>query len=539
MNTSSIPLLIVEDSPMYAEILLQLLPSLGDEFKFEVKWVDSAEKALVELDQHPFDLALLDYKLPGADGLSLVSHIQLMPEARRPAVIMLTGIGREEVAVEAMKMGAKDFLSKDHLDIPSLLRAINGALERRRAENALAEERALLRALMDNAPDHIYFKDPDSRFTHVSASHAHDLGLSRPEQAIGKTDADFFSASFARDTTEDERRILETGKPVIGKEERVVYPDGKISWVSATKVPLRDRQGRLIGLVGVSRDITESKLLAEELARTAGELALKNNQMQTDLDMAREIQEAFLPQHYPSFPAGTKPEQSALRFHHRYRPAVAIGGDFFDVLPISDTEAGVLICDVMGHGVRAALVTAILRALIEQFKPVAGDPGQFLTSLNNGLFTLLKQTKMPMFASAFYLVADIGRAQLRCVSAGHPLPCRIRRPHNETEPIECSKASMGPALGVFEGSRYLTTDQPLTDGDLILLYTDGLFEVENPENQHYGQERLFGAFAKFAKFPPSELLDRLLGDIVHFAGTNVFSDDLCVVAVETVRLQAK
>lgn len=539
MNTPPVPLLIVEDSPMYAEILHQLLASLGTEFQFNVKWVNSAEKALIELKQTAYELAFVDYKLPGADGLSLLGHIQLIPEANRPAVIMLTGISREEVAVAAMKMGAKDFLSKDHLDIPSLLRAISGALERRRTENALAEERALLRALMDNAPDHIYFKDPQSRFTHINASHARDLGLAHPEDAIGKTDADFFPSVFAHETSADERSILATGKPVIGKEERVVYPDGKIRWVSATKVPLRDRQGRLIGLVGVSRDITEGKALEAKLAHAADELSLKNNQMQADLNLAREIQEAFLPQKYPTFPGGTIPEQSALRFQHRYRPAVAIGGDFFDVLPVSNTEAGVLICDVMGHGVRAALVTAILRALIEQFRPLAGDPGQFLTAINNGLFAILKHTKMPMFASAFYLVADIGRGQLRCASAGHPLPCHIRRARTEIDPIECSKASMGSALGVFEGSRYITTEQPLGTGDLIILYTDGLFEVEGSEGKHYGQERLFGAFARFAKLPASELLDHLLGDVVRFAGKNVFSDDLCVVAIEAVRLETK
>ncbi len=539
MNTTPIPMLIVEDSPLYAEILLQLLPSLGSDLKFDVKWVDSAEKAITELDHSNFELALLDYKLPGADGLSLLTHIQLMAEARRPAVIMLTGIGREEIAVEAMKAGAKDYLSKDHLDIPSLLRALTGALERKHNEDALAEERALLRALMDNTPDHIYFKDPNSRFTHINASHACALGLARPEDAIGKTDIDFFSSDFAHETSDDEHRILETGKTIIGKEERVVYSDGKALWVSATKVPLRDRQGKLIGTVGISRDITENKLLEEELSRTAGELALKNNQMQADLELAREIQETFLPQTYPTFPDGTKPEQSALRFYHRYRPAVAIGGDFFDVFAISSTEAGILVCDVMGHGVRAALVTAIIRTLIEQFKPIAAEPGPFLTAINNGLVSILKHTKMPVFASALYLIADIGRAQLRCVSAGHPLPCRLRRAHADVEPITCSKASMGPALGVFEGSHYTATEFPLATGDLILIYTDGLFEVEGRDGNHYGQERLVSAFTKFAKFPPSELLDHLLSDIVHFAGKSEFSDDLCVVAVEAARVQAK
>jgi len=537
MNASSTPLLIVEDSPVYAEILLQLLPSLGAGLQFNVKWVDSAEKALAELDRTSYELVLLDYKLPGADGLSLLTHIQLMPEARRPAVVMLTGIGREEVAVEAMKAGAKDYLAKDHLDVPSLLRAITGALERKRTEDALAEERALLRALMDNAPDHIYFKDTELRFTRVNASHARDLGLEHPEDVIGKTDADFFPPDLARQMQADEKQILQTGQALIGKEQKVVYPDGKTLWISATEVPLRDRQGKIIGLIGINRDITRSKHLEEELARTAGELALKNSQMQADLEMAREIQESFLPLSYPTFPPDAPPEQSALRFCHRYRPTVAVGGDFFDIFTLSDHEAGVLICDVMGHGVRAALVTAILRALIEQHKPLAADAGAFLTALNNGLVATLKQTRLPMFASAFYVVADAGRGRLRYVSAGHHAPCLIQPTRQQTLLLPCPKTAIGPALGVFENAHYTVTEYPLTTGDVVLLFTDGLFEVAGRDGHLYGQDRLMADIRQHIHLPPSELLDRLLADLEQFAGGTEFNDDLCVVAVEATQVQ--
>jgi sigma-B regulation protein RsbU (phosphoserine phosphatase) len=537
MDTAPHRLLIVEDSPVYAEILLQLLPSLGAGLNFVPIWVDSAEKAITELDHNTFELAFLDYKLPGADGLSLLAHIQLMPHARRPAVIMLTGIGREEVAVEAMKIGAKDYLSKDHLDVPSLLRAITGAIERKQTEDALAKERALLRSLMDSAPDYIYFKDTGSRYTHINASHARDLHLTRPEDAIGKTDADFFPPAIAREIAADEQQILQTGQPMIAKEQQITYPSGKTLWLSATKVPFHDRQGNIAGLLGISRDITVRKQLEEELARTAGELAFKNTQMQADLEMAREIQEAFLPLQYPVFPANASPDQSALRFHHRYRPAVAVGGDFFDVLALSDHEAGVLVCDVMGHGVRAALVTAIIRALIEQFKPLAHNPGPFLTAINTGLVAILKQTKMPTFASAFYLVADTGRAQLRYASAGHHAPCRIRRANAAVKPLPCPPAATGPALGVFEHSTYAAAEDTLAAGDTFLLFTDGLFEVRGRDGTYYGQERLVENIARHTRLPVPDLLDELLREVEQFAGSPELNDDLCIVAVETARLQ--
>src|SRR5207248_865042 len=145
------------------------------------------------------------------------------------------------------------------------------------------------------------------------------------------------------------------------------------------------------------------KQAEEQLATYNEELREKNSQLEDDLDMASEIQQAFLPHQFPAFPRGVALEQSALQFHSRYLPTGAVGGDFFHVLPLSETQAGVFICDVMGHGVRAALVTAIQRALIEELMDVAHDPGEFLTRINHALLSILRRTRTPMFASAFYL----------------------------------------------------------------------------------------------------------------------------------------
>ncbi|HYR58785.1 MAG TPA: response regulator, partial [Chthoniobacteraceae bacterium] len=123
----------------------------------------------------------------------------------------------------------------------------------------------------------------------------------------------------------------------------------------------------------------------EQLEQQAEQLREKNAQMAAELDMARELQSAFLPRQYPVFPADASPERSALQFCHRYFTSTELGGDFFDVLALSDTQAGVLICDVMGHGVRAALVTAIVRGLVEELRDQAADPGAFTTGMNRSL----------------------------------------------------------------------------------------------------------------------------------------------------------
>ena len=145
---------------------------------------------------------------------------------------------------------------------------------------------------------------------------------------------------------------------------------GRQYWLLTTRVPLRNPEGRILGLVGISRDITRRKQAEEEAARYARLLREKNAQMEADLNLAREVQVAFLPQRYPTFPRDVAPEQSALRFVHRYLPTGLLGGDFFDVRPLSETSVGVLICDVMGHGVRAALEMAILRALVEELAAI-------------------------------------------------------------------------------------------------------------------------------------------------------------------------
>jgi PAS domain S-box-containing protein len=137
--------------------------------------------------------------------------------------------------------------------------------EREQAAKALAGERDLLQALMDNMPDTIYFKDTASRFTRINKAQAHALGVSDPEDAVGRTDFDFFVEEHAQAAYEDEQKILETGKALIAKEEKIQRANGAFRWVSATKVPIRDAEGHITGIVGLSRDITERKQAEESL----------------------------------------------------------------------------------------------------------------------------------------------------------------------------------------------------------------------------------------------------------------------------------
>ena len=142
----------------------------------------------------------------------------------------------------------------------------NDELERRVQERTkeLAHEQLLLRMLMDNIPDTIYFKDSQSRFIRINRAQARVLGVPSPEQAIGKSDADFFTAEHAQAALADEQQILKSGQGLISKTERIRHADGHFGWVTATKVPVRDTGDTVVGLVGISRDVTE-RMMADHL----------------------------------------------------------------------------------------------------------------------------------------------------------------------------------------------------------------------------------------------------------------------------------
>jgi sigma-B regulation protein RsbU (phosphoserine phosphatase) len=291
--------------------------------------------------------------------------------------------------------------------------------------------------------------------------------------------------------------------------------------------------GRL--LVRALRYAVERSIIAEQLARYAEELRLKNAQMEADIQMAREIQEVFLPQQYPAFPPSAAPEESTLLFYHRYQPTAAVGGDFFTVLPISDSAAGVFICDVMGHGLRAALITAVLRGLAEELKPAAADAGLFLTEINRGLHTILRRTDQVMMATAFYLLVDSADGEVRFASAGHPSPLHLRRKAGKIQSLEDHDPRHGPALGLFEKSVYPTCRCVAAEEDLLLLFTDGLYEVADPDGNEFGRPRLVTEVARRMALPAPRLFDELIAEVRQFAAGSVFDDDVCLVGVELAR----
>ncbi len=409
------------------------------------------------------------------------------------------------------------------------------------AEEKLRNSETLYHSLVENLPQNIFRKDLNERFTFANTRFCQTLG--RPlEEILGKTDFDFFPAELAEKYQRDDHIIIETGKMFEATEENQP-PGGEKIYVAVVKTPLYSASGEIIGLQGIFWDITEKKRAEEkvrqttlQLAQSREELRAKNQEMEEDLRMARDIQEAMIPSAYPCFPKGAAPELSALRFHHVYIPTGTVGGDFFNILRLSDTRVGLFICDVMGHGVRSALVTAIMRALVEELTRFAAEPGQLLTHINRDLRAILNQNGSPLYTTAFYLVADLETREIRYANAGHPKPIVLRGSTGKAEFLRSGDGKSNPALGLFPDAAYQTSAGEIAEGDLVALFTDGAYDVDT-EDAELSPEWLRDQLQARRGEPPKRMFEEILKALRRLNGPGEFADDVCLVAMEVVRVE--
>ncbi len=417
---------------------------------------------------------------------------------------------------------------------------VDDITQRRVAEQELRNSESLYHSLVETMAQNVFRKDLAGRFTFANQQYCRHNHC-KLEDILGKTDFDLFPKELAEKYQADDQRVMATGQVCETVEEHQPRGQDKLV-VQVVKSPLYAPDGTINGLQGIFWDITAQKRAEEQikqaniaLATSREELSRKNRQLEDDLKMAREIQVALLPQQYPAVPRGAPAEASAFQFTHRYLPSGTVGGDFFSVTPISDLEVAVFICDVAGHGVRSALITAMIRALVEELRPQAHNPGLFMTKLNAELFALLKHAGSPVITTAFYLVANSATAEMQYSNAGHPKPLLLRRSEGLVQPLPTKSKNRQPALGLFETPTYETSELKLTPGDLVMLFTDGLFEVHSEQEELFTQERLTAIVAKQLQLPASPLFDAVLDEVRTFAAEGQFEDDVCLVGMEYTR----
>lgn len=290
------------------------------------------------------------------------------------------------------------------------------------------------------------------------------------------------------------------------------------------------------GVTPLQKDL--QKWLHRLLQDLQDEYASQTDEMQRDLSLARDFQLAYIDRVYPRVPAVHVEGRLRLEFYHRYEPALALGGDFYNILTLGQDCAGVFVSDVMGHGTRSALITAIIRTLIDDLEPQGRNARHFLTEMNRLFCGLLKSVPNPLFASAFYFVADTTARVATYSSAGHPAPFHVRRSVGRVLRMEVPMPR-GAALGMIPDEKYTGGYCRLIDGDLFLFFTDGVYEANNTHGEEFGIARMEEVLRKLMYKTAQEIVDGLMDAIANFVSYEPIMDDICIVAVEVTTKGAR
>jgi serine phosphatase RsbU (regulator of sigma subunit) len=308
-------------------------------------------------------------------------------------------------------------------------------------------------------------------------------------------------------------------------------------WVMRNAL-VRSPQSRLADIAEQHRAVDSERLIEQLDEWLAGyekefhdEVNLRTAKMRHDLDLARDFQRAILERPYPRVPDVYVKGRLRLEFCHSYHPASALGGDFFNIIKLGRSTAGIFVADVMGHGTRSALITSMLRTLIGDLMGLGRNAPHFLSEMNKQFHGILLSVPNPLFASAFYFVADTTARVATYSSAGHPPPYHIRRHVGHVSRLTVPPPR-GAALGAIADEEYSGGHCRLVKDDVFIFYTDGVYEAFNSAREEFGVHRMEKALKKHMYGSLQDIVDGLLRAVLEFAGDEPMADDVCIVGME-------
>ena len=384
---------LVDDDEDYYIITRDLLSEISS-FSFQITWINTFEKALERLEGAAFDVFVFDYWLGPKNGLDLLRAV-IAKNIRIP-VIMLTGHGDREIDMEAMKVGAADYLVKGKIDATTLERSIRYAIE--------------------------HFK-----------------------------------------TLEELR---------------------------------------------TSRDSHRTTSLQLEKA-----LASINEELET----ARRVQKSLLPRDVETLPG--------IEFSAVYLPTGFIGGDMYDVVQIDDTHVAFLVIDVCGHGVPAALISAMAKVSFARYLLKNTSPMAVFSQVNAELCSFMPEGR---YITGFLAVLDVQKKELAFSRAGHPPAARANILSGTVDYLSTG----APLIGAFPDSEFEEASARVEKGDVIVFYTDGLMESINAENERYPMLEMEKIILGAGKKSAEAIGKAIITSLHKFTGKVAQSDDITVLVVK-------
>ncbi|TDI85553.1 MAG: response regulator [Caldithrix sp.] len=269
------------------------------------------------------------------------------------------------------------------------------------------------------------------------------------------------------------------------------------------------------------KEILHKKIRALDTLLLQRDSLVQNQELfKEELSLARELQERLLPNEFP--------EANGISFTAKYLPALEVGGDFYDVMPLANNRIAILIADITGHGIQAALSTTLLKLSFSDFKNCDMGTGDILAGMNA---TLMKILPANVFVAALVVILDTRSAQCSIVNGGIPYPIVLRRSKHRVEPVLAS----GLVLGVVEKASYTPGQEvviKLEESDSLILYTDGLSEIQNEANEQFGYEFLKNMILENSEKSGEKLIEHLVSLARRFSNQDHNWDDITILGIE-------
>lgn len=280
-------------------------------------------------------------------------------------------------------------------------------------------------------------------------------------------------------------------------------------WANARLLEILKRQ------IEIGRARREARRRELEKSRAQSEIASQLHQQEREIEEALRIQKGFLPHQIPQIPG--------YRIAAAWQPARTVAGDYYDVLDFADGSAGICIADVAGKGMPAAMLMSNLQAAVRGLASAALSPEKLCDRLNA---LVCRNIATDRFITLFYAQLDGPERRLRYANAGHNLPIVTHRDGS------CERPSTGDGvLGVFELQTYAMGVQDLAAGDRVILFTDGVTEACNREEQEFGENRLLSLARENCNATADQLQRAILAAVGEFCGGN-WTDDATLIVIE-------
>jgi len=275
----------------------------------------------------------------------------------------------------------------------------------------------------------------------------------------------------------------------------------------------------------LNETITRMRETATNLTVSQNVLSKKTTRLEeidADLSDAKAIQDYFLSKDQLQ-------DESLLikgiRQSYIYRPYFEVGGDFLNIAKLDDTTYGIIIADVMGHGISAAMATGVIRSAFTIFsKEIGHDPAELMGRMNNHMYEIFPS----LFATSYYAIVDQKASQVRMTKAGHMHPLIWKEQQQDLTKID----PPGPGLGILANVKFNEVKIDVDKGDKILFFTDGIIEQKNTQGDMYTHTRLEETYKDFCGIKKDHIVQEIFSDLERFKGTCEFQDDVTLMLLE-------